>query len=79
MEKLPNLRALNLRKNAIVHLDYKLKHKRNNKRNYQKEEDPENEPEPELKWENLQFLNLSFNRIIEITSFQPRKLRVQLF
>lgn len=78
METLPSLTALNASKNNISYLNYKLKSKRNAKKGTLKkmeDQDEEDAPEPP-KWSQLKYANLSFNRILEISKFEPRKLVV---
>ena len=79
MENLPSLIVLNAAKNNITYLNYKMKSKRNAKKGTQKQvedqEDEEDSLEP-VKWNSLKYLNLSFNRILEINQFHPRKLVV---
>lgn len=78
VETLPALTALNASKNNISYLNYKLKSKRTAKKGTLKkmdDQDEEDPPEP-VKWSQLKYANLSFNRILEITKFEPRKLVV---
>jgi hypothetical protein len=57
-----------------------MKSKRNKKETQKQLDDQEDEDdsgEP-IKWKELRFANFSYNRILEINKFQPRKLLVGL-
>jgi hypothetical protein len=82
VETLPSLRVLNASKNNISHINYKIKSKRTAKKGTQKKmEDQEEEEEESIepaKWKQLRYANFSFNRILEINQFHPRRLLVRL-
>ena len=78
METLPSLRVLNASKNNISYINYKIKSKRTVKKGTQKLDDQEEDEESiePTKWKQLRYANLSFNRILEINKFHPKRLLV---
>ena len=71
--------VLNATKNNIAYLNYKMKSRRISKKGNKKQIEDETEQEDSTtstKWIQLKYLNLSFNRVIEISKFYPRKLLV---
>jgi hypothetical protein len=79
VETLPSLRVLNASKNNISYINYKIKSKRTAKKGTQKKMEEQEEEEESIeptKWKQLRYANLSFNRILEINQFHPRKLLV---